>query len=125
MTVRFVAQRLRSFRYAFAGISYVIRTQHNARIHAAISAGVIVVGAWLEIARMEWALIALAMGVVWAAEIMNSAIEALVDLASPESHSLAKIAKDCAAGAVMITAIMAVVVGLLVLGPPLWEKIGL
>ena len=122
--MQFIAQRLRSFRYAFAGISYVIRTQRNAWIHAAISLGVIIVGVWLDLARIEWALIALAMGVVWAAEIMNTALEALVDLVAPEPHPLAKIAKDCAAAAVLVTAIMAVVIGVLVLGPPLWEKVG-
>lgn len=122
--MQFVSHRLRSFRYAFAGIGYVIRTQPNAWIHAVISLGVIILGAWLDLARIEWALIVLAMGVVWAAEIMNSAIEAVVDLVSPEPHPLAKVAKDCAAGAVFVTAIMAVVVGLLVLGPPLWAKVG-
>ena len=123
--MQFFAQRLRSFRYAFSGIGYVIRTQPNAQIHAVISVSVIIAGVWLDLARMEWALIALAMGVVWAAEIMNSALEVLVDLVAPKPHPLAKIAKDCAAAAVLVTAIMAVVIGLLVLGPPLWEKIGL
>jgi diacylglycerol kinase (ATP) len=123
--MQFIARRLGSFRYAFAGIGHVIRTQRNAWIHAVISLSVIGIGAWLRLARIEWALIALAMGVVWAAEIINTALEALVDLAAPEPHPRARIAKDCAAAAVLVTAIMAVVIGLLVLGPPLWEKVGL
>ncbi len=123
--MQFLVRRLRSFRYAFAGISYVIRTQRNAWIHAMISACVISMGVWLDLTRAEWALIVLTMGVVWTAEIMNTALETLVDLVSPEPHSLAELAKDCAAAAVLVAASMAVVIGLLVLGPPLWEKVGL
>lgn len=120
---QWITRRIVSFRYAFAGIGYVIRTQPNAWIHALATVCVVIMGLWLELARLDWVLLVTVMGSVWAAEIMNSAIEAVVDLVSPDSHPLARVAKDCAAGAVLITAIMAVLVGLLVMGPSLWEKI--
>ncbi len=110
----------RSFKFAFAGIRYVLRTQRNAQIHLTITIGVVVLGAWAGLSAGEWAILALTIGLVFAAEILNTAIEAVVDLVSPEFHPLAKIAKDSAAGAVLLLAIMAVAVGLLILGPPLW-----
>ena len=118
-----ITRRAASFRYAFAGIGYVIRTQPNARIHALATLAVLIVGLWLDVARLEWALLTLAMGGVWTAEIMNSALEALVDLVMPDPHPLAKTAKDCAAAAVLVTAGTAAIVGLLVLGPPLWSRL--
>jgi diacylglycerol kinase len=114
-----LSRRLRSFHCAFAGLGHVIRTQRNAQIHTAATAAVIALGVGLSLSARDWALIAAAIGAVWAAEIFNTAIEALVDLVSPGPHPLAGIAKDCAAAAVLITAITAVVIGLLVLGPPL------
>lgn len=110
-----------SFKFAFAGIGYVFKTQRNAKIHAAITLVVIGLGLWLGIDSARWAILALTIGVVFAAEILNTAIEAIVDLVSPEYHPLAKIAKDAAAGSVLVPAIAAVAVGLLVLGPPLWQ----
>jgi diacylglycerol kinase len=123
--IAFVAHRLRSFRYAFAGLGYVLRSQRNAWIHGAITLGVIPLSAWLGLSRSEWALIVLAMGAVWTGEITNTAIEAIVDLASPDPHPLARVAKDCAAAAVLVTSGAAVVIGLLVLGPPLWDRLSL
>lgn len=120
---QFIARRAASFRYAFAGIGYVLRTQPNAQIHALATLTVVMLGVWLKLAQVEWALLVLAMGGVWGAEIMNSALEALVDLVMPDPHPHAKIAKDCAAAAVLVAAGVAVVIGLLVLGPPLWAKI--
>ncbi len=110
---------LSSFRYAFAGIGYAIRTQRNFRLHLFISACVIAVGVWVQIALDQWAILAVMMALVLHAELVNTALEAIVDKASPEIHPLAKIAKDCAAGAVLITALLAVLVGLLILAPPL------
>jgi diacylglycerol kinase len=106
-----------SFKYAFTGVAYVFRTQRNARIHAIISLGVAALGLWLRISGAE------AMMVVWVAEFINTAIEALVDLTMPDEHTRAMVAKDVAAAAVLIGAIGAVIVGLLILGPPLTEKI--
>jgi diacylglycerol kinase len=111
---------LTSFKYAFWGVWHVVRTQRNARIHLSVALAVIVLGLWLGLDRIEWAIIILTIGVVLAAEAFNTVAEAAVDLATAEVHPLAKIAKDVAAGAVLVTAMAAVIVGLLILGPPLW-----
>jgi diacylglycerol kinase len=84
---------------------------------------VIALGAWLSLSRIEWAILALAMGLVWIAEFFNTALEAVVDLASPDIHPLAKVSKDVGAAAVLIAAITSVVVGLAILGPPLWARL--
>jgi diacylglycerol kinase len=120
---RRAASRLASFRYAFAGWWYVLRTQRNAWIHAVASVAVIAVGLCLELGRMEWTILVLTVALVWVAEFVNTAVEAVVDLLSPNIHPLAKVAKDVAAAAVLIAALAAVVVGLLVLGPPLWARL--
>ena len=114
-------QRARSFGYAFAGIAHVLRTQHNAWIHAAITLAVILLALWLGVSSTDWAILILAMMVVWVAEFVNTAVEAAIDLAGPEFQPLAKVAKDVAAGAVLVAAVGAVVVGLLILGPLLLD----
>jgi len=114
--------RAEAFRYAFEGWWHVLRTQPNAWIHAGISTAVFVVGLWLGLSYLEWAVIFLTIGFVWVAEFLNTAIEAVVDLASPSLHPLAKVGKDVGAAAVLVAAIVAVIVGLLILGPPLWAK---
>ncbi len=111
----------RSFHNALAGIWYVIRTQRNAQIHLLIATLVIMVSAFLRLSLTHWAILTLTIGLVMAAEIFNTALEALVDLISPDFHPLAKTTKDTAAGAVLILAIGAAIVGLLILGPPFWE----
>ncbi|MBN1680912.1 MAG: diacylglycerol kinase family protein [Anaerolineae bacterium] len=123
--MEFVTRRLSAFRCAFEGIAYVLRSQRNAWIHGVITVIVLVMGTWLELSRNEWAFIAVAIGAVWTAEIANTAIEAVVDLVSPQPHPLAKIAKDCAAAAVLVTSGMASVIGLLIMGPALWARLGL
>ena len=119
----FLRNRLSSFRHAFAGWWHVLRTQRNAWIHAVISTAVVIVGLWVRLERRDWAIILLTVAVVWMGEFINTALEAIVDLASPEIHPLAKLGKDVGAAAVLIAAVAAVLVGLLILGPPLWEKI--
>ena len=101
----------------------MLRTQRNAWIHAVASMTVFALGLWLGLRPMEWAIIFLAVGLVWMAEFVNTALEALVDLASPTHHPLAKVGKDVAAAAVLVGALTAVVVGLLILGPPLWLRL--
>jgi len=118
-----LGKRARSFRHAFAGIGYTFRTQHNAWIHAAITLAVILLALWLGVSLMEWAILVLAMMVVWVAEFVNTAVEAAIDLAGPEYRPLAKVAKDVAAGAVLVAAIGAAVVGLLILGPSLLDRL--
>ena len=117
------SSRFNSFKHAFAGWGYVLRTQRNAKIHALISVAVIIVGLWVELNRYEWALITIMAVIVWMGEFINTALEAIVDLASPQIHPLAKIGKDVGAAAVLIAAIAAVVVGLLILGPPFVAKV--
>lgn len=115
--------RVDSFRYAFHGWWYVIRTQRNAWIHAIISVVIIIVGLWLGLDLDHWAMIVLAMSGVWMAEFFNTAMEAVVDLASPQLHPLARVGKDVAAAAVLVAAAAAVILGLLILGPPLWVRV--
>ena len=111
--------RLRSFKYAFEGLWYVIRTQHNAWIHAVFTVAVIVFGFWLQITLFEWAMLVLCMMAVWMGEFMNTAVEAVVDMVSPEFHPLAKVAKDVAAASVLLGAIGSAIVGLIIFGPRL------
>ncbi len=114
------AARARSFRNAALGIWDVLRTQPNAWIHAAASLAVCAAGFALGVSRGDWVALVLAMTLVWVAESMNTALERLGDATSPGPHPLVGRAKDAAAGAVLIAAIGAGVVGMLVLGPPLW-----
>ena len=108
-----------SFRYAFAGVRYLLWSQRNAKIHGAISLIAVTLGFMLRIERGEWLALTLVIAMVFVAEGFNTAIEAVVDLASPDYHPLAKIAKDVGAGAVLLTAIAAVIVGLIVFVPHL------
>ena len=120
----FFRSRVRSLGYAFSGWWHVIRTQRNAWIHAVVSLLVIAVAFWLGLPTGHWALIILAIAMVWTAEFVNTALEAVVDLASNhERHALAKVSKDVGAAAVLIAAMASILIGLLVLGPPLWDKL--
>lgn len=114
-----------SFRCAFTGLGYTLRTQRNARIHISIAVVVVIAGLVLHLTGSEWAVIAVTMGFVFVAEMFNTVMEAIVDLATPEYHPLAKQAKDVAAGAVLTAAITAVAVGILILGPPLLARLEL
>jgi diacylglycerol kinase (ATP) len=113
----------RSFYFAFAGLSYLFRTQRNARIELAIGVLVTALAAYLRLSRTEMAVIVLTCACVLILEGLNTALEAAVDLASPKVHPVAKIAKDVSAGMVLLAAVASVIVGLLVLGPPLWRRI--
>jgi diacylglycerol kinase len=119
----FIRSRIASFRYAFQGWGYVLRTQRNAWIHSVIATAVFGVCLWLELPLRDWAVVILTAAFVFSAEFINTAIEAVVDLATEEHHPLAKIGKDVGAAAVLVAALAAVLVGLLILGPPLWQKI--
>jgi diacylglycerol kinase len=107
-----------------AGLAYCLRTQRNFRIHLAIALLAVVLGVWLGLTWVEWAVVAAMVVLVLAAEMVNTMIESLVDLVTQEYHPLAKTAKDVAAGVVLLTAIGAVVVGLLIFVPKLLEAIG-
>lgn len=120
---QFLLTRARSFRYAFSGWWFVVRTQRNAWIHALVSLVVVLLCAWLRFERRDWALVILAIALVWTAEFLNTALEAVVDLASPQQHQLARVGKDVGAAAVLIAAGSAALIGLLVIGPPLWQRL--
>lgn len=118
-----LVKRIRSFRYALEGCWYVIRSQPNAWIHTGIMVIVIGMAYWLRLPARDWAVLILTFMVVWTAEFANTALEAIVDLSSPEIHPLAKVAKDVSAGMVFVGAMGSVVVGLLILGPPLFARV--
>jgi diacylglycerol kinase len=120
----FIKSRYKAFRYAITGWWFVIRTQRNAWIHMVVSVAVILMSFLLRISASSWALILLAIALVWIAEFLNTALEAVVDLASNhQHHELARVGKDVGAAAVLIAAITSIMIGLLVLGPPLWGVI--
>jgi diacylglycerol kinase (ATP) len=121
--IEFIKSRIASFGHAFHGWAYVIRNEKNAWIHAIATICVVIVATWLNISLRDWAVLVIVVAMVWASEFLNTAIEAVVDLASPVHHPLAKVGKDVGAAAVLIAAGASVVVGLLILGPPLWHKL--
>jgi len=124
MTIKeFFKSRIAAFGHAFRGWGHVLKTQQNAWIHSAVATVVIVLGVWLELPARDWAVLVLTIATVFMAEFLNTAIEAVVDLASPVHHPLAKVGKDVGAAAVLVAALSAILVGLLILGPPLWQKV--
>ncbi len=119
----FFILRIKSFRHAFSGWWYVLRTQKNAIIHAVASIMAFTMAFWLALPARDWAILILVIAMVWAAEFFNTSIEAIVDLASPAHHPLAKVGKDVGAAAVLIAAGASVLIGLLLLGPPLLARV--
>ena len=118
-----IARLGRSFRFAVAGLAYLFRTQRNARLHLVVGAVVLCLAAWLDVTRTEAAVLVLTVAAVIILEGLNTAVEAAVDLACPHRHPLARVAKDVAAGMVLVAAIASVAIGLLILGPPLWGRV--
>jgi diacylglycerol kinase (ATP) len=110
--------RIRSVHYALRGIRLMLVSQHNAWVHAAATVAVCAAGVLLSVSAGDWCWIVAAIIAVWTAEALNTAFEYLCDVASPDFHPLVAKAKDVAAGAVLISAAGAVVIGVLVLGPP-------
>jgi diacylglycerol kinase (ATP) len=115
--MRPLTSRLKSFTYALRGLAVLITTQPNARIHAAATVAVCAAGFYFGLTVAEWCWIVLAMMTVWSAEAFNTALEFLADVVNPDFHPLVGKAKDVAAGAVLIAAIGAVVIGVLVFWP--------
>ena len=110
--------RLRSFGYALAGCAHMLHHQKNTRIMTAATLAVVAAGWWIGIDAMQWSILILAIALVWITEFVNAAIEATVNIAAPAFHPMAKIAKDVAAGAVLIASAFAFLIGILILGPP-------
>jgi diacylglycerol kinase len=115
--------RLRSVNCAINGIAIMLRTQQNAWLHAMASAGVLAFGLLVGLSAAEWCWIVLAIVSVWTAEALNTAFEFLTDVASPAFHPIAGKAKDVAAGAVLLAACGAVVIGVLILGPHALDRL--
>ncbi len=109
-----------SFKYAWAGITYAFQTQRNFRIHVAVCALAIGLSVFLRLETVEITIIAITSGLVLTLELVNTAIESIVDLTVKQSyHELAKVAKDCAAGAVLVSALVALLVASILILPPL------
>ncbi|MFD1467888.1 diacylglycerol kinase family protein [Hymenobacter caeli] len=119
LPAKVLRRRAASFGHAFRGVGAALRSELHLRFHALATAAALGLGWYCRLARLEWALVALAVAGVWTAELVNTAVEALTDLASPSYHPLAGRAKDVAAGAVLLAALGALVVGGLVFGPHL------
>jgi diacylglycerol kinase (ATP) len=112
-----IRNRVKSFRYAIAGIRQFVHREHNARIHLVATVGVIIAARVLSVTRLEAVALASVTGLVWVAEILNTCLERATDLISREEHPEIKYIKDLAAGAVLVAAITAVVVGLFIFIP--------
>jgi diacylglycerol kinase (ATP) len=120
VTTRFsLGARIASFGHAIRGLTELLATQHNARIHAAATLAACALAGLLGISAGEWLALVLAIAAVWSAEAMNTAFEALCDLVSPDRRALVQRVKDVAAGAVLVSAAGAATVGLIVFGPRL------
>lgn len=116
--------RIRSFKFAGKGVLLTLRSQHNAWIHAAATLVVVVAGVALHITRTEWCLVLLSCAAVWTAEALNTAIEFLADATTKEFHPVVGQAKDVAAGAVLVAAAAAFVVGAVIFTPHLVQLFG-
>lgn len=117
--------RLNSLGYALAGWLYMLRRQKNTRIQGVASLGVIALAVWLRVDAMSLAVLILTITVVWMAEFINAAVEAAINLSTSEFHPMAKVGKDVASAAVLLGAVASVLIGLLVLGPPLMQRLGI
>lgn len=111
--------RIKSFRYAIAGIVKFVRQEHNARIHAVATVAVIIAGILFHVSYSEAATLAVVTGGVWITEMLNTCLERMADIIHPAAHPTIKFIKDLAAGAVLVAAITAVVVALFIFIPKL------
>src|SRR5258708_24192565 len=112
-----------SLRYALAGWLYVLRYQKNTRIQAFFTVLVFAVGLWLGLHPLDWAILVVTITINWIAEFTNAALEAVVNVASPELHPMATVCKDVAAATALLAAVSSLIVGALIIGPPLLEKL--
>ncbi|MBN1688351.1 MAG: diacylglycerol kinase family protein [Candidatus Omnitrophica bacterium] len=113
----------KSFRYAAVGMWDMLRTEHNAWVHAIVTVFVLGFSVWLRISGLEFSMIVMAVVGVWAAEAFNTVLEIVMNMISPEYSRAAQRAKDIAAGGVLIASIGSAIIGLFILGPPLWAKL--
>ena len=123
--VNFLQDRHQSFGHAMRGLKDILKTEHNARVHAVFTVIVLAVAAWLRIDILHFVLIVLVITLVWITESLNTVLEIVIDIVSPQYTEFAKRAKDVAAAAVLVAAIGAAVTGIIILGPPLLAKLGI
>jgi diacylglycerol kinase (ATP) len=116
--------RVVSLGYALAGWLYMLRWQKNTRLQAVASIVILLLALWLQISFVELAILILTITIVWMAEFVNAAVEAAVNLSTQTYHPMAKVAKDVASAAVLLGVVASILVGLLLLGPPLLAKLG-
>ena len=112
-----------SFKHAISGFAYLMQSQRNPRYHSTASIVVFYLAFWLKVSIQEWAILILAMSLVWALEAINTSCEKMLDMVSPRYSKRAKRVKDMAASAVLLVSIAATIAGLLILGPPLHDKV--
>jgi len=117
--------RWRSFGYALAGMLHMVRYAKNLRIQFLAMIVVLMIGVWLQLTAIEWAILTLTIGINMLAEFLNAGVESAINLASPDYHPIAQVGKDVAAGGALLTTIMAVIVAALLLMPPLWDKLSI
>ena len=115
--------RVNSFGYALAGWLYMLRRQKNTRIQAVASIGIMLLALWLGVDALSLAVLILTITVVWMAEFLNAAVEAAINLATGELHPMAKVGKDVASAAVLLGVAASILIGILVLGPPLLNRL--
>lgn len=118
-----IRRRRQSFIHAFEGLKILIQTQHNARIHAVFGIAIMFLAWWLQIGRIKFILIVWAIVSVWIAEAFNTSCEILLDIVAEKYSAKVKHAKDIAAAAVLIASVGAFLTGLLLLGPPFWQRV--
>ena len=116
--------RLKSLSYALAGWIYMLRRQKNTRIQGVASIAILALAAWLGIEPISWAILILTITMVWMAEFINAAVEAAIDLSTSEFHPMAKVGKDVASAAVLLGVMASIIIGLIILLPPLLTKLG-
>ena len=117
--------RVNSLSYALAGWIYMLRRQKNTRIQAVASIGIMAVAFWLRVDALSYAVLILAITIVWMAEFVNAAVEAAINLSTSEFHPMAKVGKDVASAAVLLGVVASILIGILVLGPPLFHRLGI
>lgn len=117
--------RIKSLGYALAGWLYMLRRQKNTRLQGVASLVVVALALWLQIDLISWAILILTVTIVWMAEFVNAAVEAAIDLTTSEFHPMAKVGKDVASAAVLLGVFASILIGLIILGPPLLAKFGL
>jgi diacylglycerol kinase len=117
--------RINSLGYAIAGWLYMLRRQKNTRIQAVASIVTVILALWLQVDFLSMAVLILSITIVWMAEFLNAAVEACINVATSEIHPMAKVGKDVASAAVLLGVVASILIGLLLLGPPLLIRLGL